>query len=106
MPKAKPTQVIVHRIELQEKEREYLEALQTTQSIKNMAIGGAALGVTAVGFMSYKAWKEWRLDEEGTMLDMLTKDGRNKLLNRAEGEGVGTVLKEMIFDPFNLNPFW
>ena len=32
MPKQKPTQVIVHRIELQEKEREYLEALQTTRS--------------------------------------------------------------------------
>ena len=28
MPKAKPTQVIVHRIELQEKEREMLEGIQ------------------------------------------------------------------------------
>ena len=106
MPKAKPTQVIVHRIELQEKEREYLEALQTTQSIKNLAIGGAAVGVTAVGFMSYKAWKEWRLDEEGSMLDMLTKSGRDKLLNRSAEEGAGSVLKELLFDPFNLNPFW
>ena len=48
MPKAKPTQVIVHRIELQSKEREMLEGLVLTKSINNIlwpVVGaGSAIG--------------------------------------------------------------
>ena len=44
MPKSKPTQVIVHRIELQEKEREMLDAFATTQALKNAGIAVAAVG--------------------------------------------------------------
>ena len=58
MPKAKPTQVIVHRIELQEKEREMLEAVVVGQTVKNVVLPAA--GVAAVGsaaYLSYKALK-------------------------------------------------
>ena len=102
MPKAKPTQVIVHRIELQEKEREYLETLQTTQSYKNMAIAGTAVAASTLGYLGYKGWMKWRLDEEASILDILSKQGRADFLKRAEEEGNWTALKEVFFDPFNL----
>jgi len=66
MPKAKPTQVIVHRIELQEKERDMLEAVVVGQTVKNVVLPAA--GVAAVGsaaYLSYKALKaafEWGED--------------------------------------------
>ena len=59
MPKAKPTQVIVHRIELQEKEREALEALVTGQTVKNVVVPVAvAGGVGMAGYLGYKGLKE------------------------------------------------
>ena len=106
MPKAKPTQVIVHRIELQEKEREFLEALQTTQSIKNIGFAAAGASVPFLGFMSYKAWKEWKGQEEGTMFDFFSKEGRDKLVERQKEKGFFGGLREVIFDPFGINPFW
>jgi len=54
MPKAKPTQVIVHRIELQEKERDMLETFALAQTVKNLANAGAFVGVTALGYLGYK----------------------------------------------------
>ena len=41
MPKAKPDQVIVHRIELQETEREALDTLVASNAVRNV---GAAVG--------------------------------------------------------------
>jgi len=59
MPKAKPTQVIVHRIELQEKEREQLEAIVAGQTVKNVVVPVAiAGGVGAAGYLGYKTLKE------------------------------------------------
>jgi len=59
MPKAKPTQVIVHRIELQEKERDMLEAVVAGQTVKNVVVPVAiAGGVGAAGYLGYKALKE------------------------------------------------
>ena len=61
MPKAKPTHVIVHRIELQEKERELIEpfvkAKEVEQYGKTLAtmVGAGALGVGV-----YVAW--WTCD--------------------------------------------
>jgi len=58
MPKAKPTQVIVHRIELQEKERDALETIVAGQTVKNVvvpAVQGAA--VASASYLSYKALK-------------------------------------------------
>ena len=48
MPKAKPDQVIVHRIELQETERATLEAALAGRFVTNAAHAGAAL-LTGVG---------------------------------------------------------
>ena len=105
LPKAKPTQVIVHRIELQEKEREFLETLQAGQTMKNMAFAGAAIGATGLGWLGYKGWMKWRLKEDATILDILSTDGRAKFLRIADEEGGWNAMKQVILDPFNLNPF-
>ena len=56
MPKAKPTHVVVHRIELQEKEREYLEQVVAGQTVKNIVVPVAiAGGVAGAGYLGYKA---------------------------------------------------
>jgi hypothetical protein len=45
MPKAKPDQVVVHRIELQSHERELLEQLVLSRSVNNVASGlGSLIG--------------------------------------------------------------
>ena len=106
MPKARPTQVFVHRIELQEKEREFLETLQTTQSIKNLAYATAGASVPLLGFMSYKMLNKWLNQEEGTFFDFLSKEGRAKLIARQKEKGFFGGLREVIFDPFGINPFW
>ena len=105
MPKAKPTQVFVHRIELQEKEREYLEVLQVSQTIKNIGYAAAGASVPFLGFMGYKVFKEWAGQEEGTFFDFLSKEGRDKLNERRKKVGFWTGLKEVIFDPLGINPF-
>jgi len=105
MPKAKPTQVIVHRIELQEKEREYLETLQMSQSIKNIGFAAAGASVPVLGFFGYKAFKEWAGQDEGTVFDFLNKEGRDKLNERRKEVGFWAGLKEVIFDPLGVNPF-
>lgn len=70
MPKAKPDQVVVHRIELQEKEREMLEAYVGGTVVKNMVSPLAiAAGVGSVAYIGYKAaraaygWTEDIVDE-------------------------------------------
>jgi hypothetical protein len=58
MPKAKPTQVIVHRIELQEKERDALEAIVAGQTIKNVVVPAVAgTAIASASYLSYKALK-------------------------------------------------
>ena len=50
MPKAKPTQVIVHRIELQESERDMLE-LAVYGNFATNAVGAAGSVLTGIGNM-------------------------------------------------------
>ena len=58
MPKSKPTQVIVHRIELQEKERDMLEAYVGGSVVKNAVVPAAiAAGVGSAAYIGYKAAK-------------------------------------------------
>ena len=58
MPKAKPDQVVVHRIELQEKERELLEAVAMGHAVKNVVVPTTlAVGVGVGGYVAYKAAK-------------------------------------------------
>ena len=57
MPKAKPTQVIVHRIELQEKERELLEPFVQAKQVEQVAKSAAMVGgAAALGVGAYVAW--------------------------------------------------
>ena len=57
MPKAKPTQVIVHRIELQEKERELLEPFVQAKQVEQVAKSAAMIGgAAALGVGAYVAW--------------------------------------------------
>ena len=58
MPKAKPTQVIVHRIELQEKERDMVEAYVGGTVVKNAVVPAAiAAGVGSAAYLGYKVGK-------------------------------------------------
>lgn len=58
MPKAKPDQVVVHRIELQEKEREMVEHLIVGQTVKNVVIPAAiTVGVGSAAYIGYKTAK-------------------------------------------------
>ena len=66
MPQAKPTQVIVHRIELQQSERqmlkEYVESAQKVQMIQaaSVAAGPALIGAGIAGaaYLGVLAWCE------------------------------------------------
>ena len=91
MPKAKPTQVIVHRIELQEKERDMLETLVVTKSISNMLIPTAAIaGVGVAGYIGYKAanaFFDWGED---------VVDGVKDLLNTEVGEANVPIIEAIL----------
>lgn len=66
LPKSKPTQVIVHRIELQDTERQALETLVVGQSVKNVVVPTAVVGgvaaATYIGYKSAKAFFTWGHD--------------------------------------------
>ena len=102
MPKAKPSQVIVHRIELQEKEREALEAIVGAKVVKDIVTPLAITGaVGTAGYLAYKSlkqvhgWSEDIVDEikktpafAGVQVAKLTPAGRvatgvSKLVNWA-----------------------
>ena len=59
MPKAKPTQVITHRIEFQDKERELLEGVAYTNMVsKAVPAVLAGVGVGLAGYGLYYFFKE------------------------------------------------
>ena len=66
MPKSKPTQVIVHRIELQEKEREMIEGFATAKTaetiVKGVALPVAVGGSLYLGYKALKASLNWGND--------------------------------------------
>jgi hypothetical protein len=91
MPKSKPTQVIVHRIELQTKEREMLEALVVSKSINNIVspvLNNVAPIATA--YIAYQAAKEtadWlpnAIDRTSTVLANFLQPSYNRLLRRSQ----------------------
>lgn len=76
MPKAKPSQVIVHRIELQEREREMLEQLVIARTVRDVALPATvAAGVGVAGYIGYKAakaafgWAEDAVDDLREIVD-------------------------------------
>lgn len=62
MPKAKPTQVIVHRIEFQEKERDLLEMYAASKAINNLLEPAAAIGAVYVSYKVAFAIHDWGED--------------------------------------------
>ena len=58
--------MIVHRIELQEKERDMLEAVVVGQTVKNVVVPVAAIGgvgsAAYLGYKGLKAFFEWGTD--------------------------------------------
>ena len=62
MPKARPTQVIVHRIELQEKERDLLEAAVAGKVVRDVALPVAAGAGVYVAYKAAKAAYGWTED--------------------------------------------
>ena len=71
MPKSKPTQVIVHRIELQEKEREMMEVLVAGKTAKNILEPAIAVGGVWVAYKSAKALHGWGEDWYDRVSDRL-----------------------------------
>ena len=106
MPKAKPTQVIVHRIELQEKERD-LAAAAIAGNFAGKAIQAAGVGAGAiVAYMGVKAAYGITGDfVEGAVErfkenNILSKENRER--QRAEREAAGYE-----YDPLNPpDDFW
>ena len=103
MPKRAPDVIHSIRIELQDKEREFLEALQTTQSIKNVAYAGSAVVVAGIGYLGWKTLHEAYTGEEPSILNVLTKEGRANYQQRIRDDPEGTFWKA-IFDPLGINP--
>jgi len=71
MPKAKPTQVIVHRIELQEKERDMMEVLVAGKTARNLVEPAIAVGGVWIAYKSAKAIHGWGEDWYDRVQDRL-----------------------------------
>ena len=82
MPKAKPTQVIVHRIELQEKEREMMETAVNAKAVRNLTEPAIAGVVAYVGYKSAKALYGWTED----LFDGIRDRTREQFNNLKKGE--------------------
>ena len=63
IPKAKPDVVYIHRIELQEKERDMLETLVVGKTVKNLLEPAIALGAVWVTYKAAKATHDFVDDE-------------------------------------------
>jgi len=78
MPKSKPSQVIVHRIELQEKERDMLQAITISKTVNNLLIPvGIIGGVGAAGYIGYKYLKslsDWGEDIFDELQELINTD--------------------------------
>ena len=103
MPKSKPTQVIVHRIELQEKEREMAEALIAGKTLESVGKGAVyVVGAGAVVAGAYVAW--WTLEKVyGWMGDIVLPSWVDASLpiwsdeNRANFREANPTLLEQVF---------
>lgn len=78
MPKRKPDQVVTHRIEFNEKERDMLQAVTFSKTVNNLMIPVAVTaGVGAAAYISYKAFKEitgWGEDIVDELQEIINTD--------------------------------
>ena len=73
MPKAKPTQVIVHRIELQEKERDMLEVYIAGKTVRNLLEPAVAVAGAYVAYKTAYAIHDWGEDAYSTIKENMAK---------------------------------
>ena len=81
-----------------------LDAYAATQTMKNLAYAGAAVGVTAIGYLGWKTVHEVKTGEEPSIFNVLTKEGRAKQSEYIRKNPKKAFFKA-IFDPTGLNPF-
>ena len=78
MPKRKPDQVVTHRIEFNEKERDMLQAVTISKTVNNLLIPVAVTArVGAAAYISYKAFKEitgWGEDIVDELQELINTD--------------------------------
>jgi len=78
MPKRKPDQVVTHRIEFNEKERDMLQALTISKTVNNLLIPvGIIGGVSAAGYIGYKYLKslsDWGEDIFNELQEIINTD--------------------------------
>ena len=108
MPKAKPTQVITHRIELQDKERELLEAsllgARVEGAAKAAVLGVASVGIGLAGYSAYCALKKmynWGLEAKETFDEVVDVAERETVQTVTGGGSVtGSLTDAGAFGPF------
>ena len=83
MPKAKPDTVFVHRIELQEKEREMLETAVAAKAVSNLAMPVVAGAGVYAGYKVGKAAFGWAED----IYDGLRERTREQMDSIKAGDG-------------------
>jgi len=95
----------VHRIELQDTEREMAEALVASKTLNNIAnsINGlvAAAGITAVGYLGVKWWAIQQGNEDASLWDLLNNPNNLKQMVAEEGFW-GSIWKVVKTPAFNL----
>lgn len=92
MPRSKPTEVFVHRIEFSPKEREWVEAYMAAQTVKNLVVPAAAGAGVYVAYKAARAAYGWTED----IVDKVRE-------NRSSVEaGVNASMAGPIVDVWNL----
>jgi len=85
MPKAKPTQVIVHRIELQEKERELMETYVAGKTVRNLLEPAVAVAGAYVAYKTAYAIHGWGEDWFTGIKDRVEKQKSNNYKDKEDG---------------------
>ncbi len=106
MPKAKPTQVIVHRIELQEKEREMLETAVAAKAVRNLAEPAVAVFGAYVAYKSAKSLYGWTEDLADTFWQNTIIRKSNRERQRKEMEESGFVYGEQDWSMGDTFHYW
>jgi hypothetical protein len=111
IPKAKPDVVYIHRIELQEKERDMLETLVVGKTVKNVvvpvAITAGVVSATYIGYKSAKAFLDWGTDAIDEVKNSYGGMALNAMHNSPSGiPVVGPFVKvgELLFSAFTTSP--
>ena len=109
MLKGKPTQVVVHRIEFQDKERDMLEAsllgARVEGAAKAAVLGVASVGIGLAGYSAYWALKKmynWGLDAKETIEEVIIPTAKRETVGTVTGDAsvIGGITDAGGFGPF------